>query len=566
MQHTEKKLKIKKSLGASIALALAGVFTVPAVSAEQVEFIGGKEVTPQIVGGTVTTPNSRPYQVALLMNGRQGCGGTLIAPQWVLTAAHCLDSASTSSLTVRVGAHRMSANDGTTIRVSQIINHEYWRGSQGITSGYDIAVLRLASPAPSSIRPAKLPSQALANQIAAVGQSLTVSGWGLTQPGSRTPSDVLREVNLPVMSNSACSSQLGANVGNGVICGDGPSGRSACNGDSGGPYAASYNGNFYSIGTVSWGRGCVGATAFTRTTAYLDWIEQKTGVKPDGDTTDAAPTARFTATPSGLTVNFQDSSSDDRGIASHQWSFGDGSSSSQASPSHTYAQDGTYTVTLRVTDSAGQTDSTAQSITVTEGDPCLATAATYPAWNANTNYGIGDRVSYNGKNYEATWWSTGATPSIYTNVWRELGDNGNGCDENQAPVASFSATTNGLSASFSNTSTDDKGVVSHSWNFGDGSGSSAVSPSHTYGSAGTYTVTLQVTDAEGLSSTTSRTVTVDDGNTGGCNGIDAWSASTSYVNGDVVSFQGNIYRATWWSTGARPDLFSNVWSFQGACN
>jgi secreted trypsin-like serine protease len=76
------------------------------------------DITPQIVGGSESQPYSRPYQVALLMNGRQGCGGTLISNNWVLTAAHCLDSASTNSLTVKVGAHSLSQNDGQQIAVS----------------------------------------------------------------------------------------------------------------------------------------------------------------------------------------------------------------------------------------------------------------------------------------------------------------------------------------------------------------------------------------------------------------------------------------------------------------
>lgn len=554
----------KKSIPKSICLsALAALTSVTMASPTFALNQHGAEDSIQIVGGVETTPYSRPYQVALLMNGRQGCGGTLISPQWVLTAAHCLDSASTSNLTVKVGAHSMSRNDGTTHAVSQIIRHEFWRGAQSITSGYDIAVLRLASPASSSIQPASLPSTSLADQIAAVGQYLTVSGWGLTVPGGNSGSDVLREVGLPVMTNSSCSSQLGSNVGNGVICGDGPSNRSACNGDSGGPYAASHNGKFYSIGTVSWGRGCRGATAFTRTTAYLDWIEQKTGVKPDDSNTDNKPTARFTASVNELSVSFSNNSTDDNGIASYAWSFGDGNQSNAASPSHQYAQAGSYTVTLTVTDTAGQQDSTAQSVTVSS-DVCPS-AYSYSAWNPSTVYQIGDRVSYQGKSYEATWWSVGATPSLYTNVWKEVDGGNNNCpDENEAPVAGFVFSTADLSVTFSNQSTDDKGVVSHSWNFGDGTSSASANPSHTYSNAGSYSVSLTVTDAEGLSSTISKTVSVSQST--GCNGVAAWSANTSYSVGDTVSFNGNLYEAIWWSTGAQPDVFSNVWSNRGACN
>jgi len=531
------------------------------------------EVTPQVVGGSETTPYSRPYQVALLMNGRQGCGGTLISKDWVLTAGHCLDSASTSNLTVKIGAHSMSAGDGTTHSVSQIISHENWRGANNITSGYDIAVLRLATPASSSITPASLPTQVIADQIAAVGQYVTVSGWGLTYGGSRTPSDKLREVALPVISNSSCSSQLGANVDSGVICGGGPNGTSACNGDSGGPYAVQSGGKYYSIGTVSWGKNCVGATAFTRTTAYLAWIESKTGLKPGGGTViDEAPEARFSASVQGNTVSFSNNSTDDKGIASSSWSFGDATSSSATNPDHTYDNAGSYTVTLTVTDTKGQTDSTAASVTIA-GDTCpsLATSAqTYPAWSASASYAIADKVSHQGINYEATWWSTGAVPTIYTNVWKIIGDDGgdNQCpDENEAPVASFSVSTNELTATFSNNSSDDNAVVSNNWNFGDGTSSSAANPTYTYDADGSYTVVLTVIDSEGLSNTVSKVVVVSSDVIvePGCDGIAAWSSSTAYAVGDMVSYNGKKYEAIWWSTGASPEVFSNVWTLSGVC-
>jgi len=561
---------LKKHIQNKTVITLSTFVAIASLSAISAQ---ASDVTPQVVGGSETSPYSRPYQVALLMNGRQGCGGTLISKDWVLTAGHCLDSASTSNLTVKIGAHSMSAGDGTTHNVSQIISHENWRGASNITSGFDIAVLRLSTPASSSITPATLPTQAIADQIAAVGQYVTVSGWGLTYGGSRTPSDTLREVALPVISNSSCSSQLGANVGNGVICGGGPSGTSACNGDSGGPYAAQSGGTYYSIGTVSWGKNCVGATAFTRTTAYLSWIESKTGIKAGGGTgTDESPEARFSSSVNGNSVSFINNSTDDNGIASSSWSFGDGSASSATNASHTYANVGSYTVTLTVTDTKGQTDSTAASVTIA-GDTCqLTTTSTgsYPSWGASTSYAIGDKVSHQGVNYEATWWSTGALPTIYTNVWKTLGNDGgdNQCpDENEAPVASFSVSTNDLVASFNNSSSDDNAVVSNSWNFGDGSTSSSQNPSHTYLADGNYTVTLTVEDAKGLTNTTSKVVTVSGSIVvePGCDGVPAWSISSSYALGDVVSHNGKKYDAIWWSTGASPEVFSNVWTQSGVC-
>jgi len=552
---TSKAFGTLKGTCIATAIGLSAVGSFSAVADK-----GDKEL--QIVGGKESTPYSRPYQVALLMNGRQGCGGTLISKDWVLTAAHCLDSASTSNLTVRVGAHSISANDGTTHNVSQIIRHEYWRGAQSIQSGYDIAVLRLSSSASSSIKPAALPTKAIADQLAGVGSYATVSGWGLTY-NNGTPADRLREVDLPIITNSSCSSQLGANVGNGVICGGGTGGVSACNGDSGGPFAVQGNGKFYSIGTVSWGRACQGATAFTRTTAYLDWIESKTGLKPDTGEGDN-PVASFTESINDLTVTFNNTSTDDTGIASSSWKMGDGTTLSTQDPVHTYANAGSYTVVLTVTDTDGNTDSTSKSITVgTQCDASASSSGLAPAWNQYTSYAIGDRVSYNGVNYVATWWSTGARPDIYTNVWKKDSDSTDPCQ--QGPSADFSVATNQLTATFTDNSSDDQGVVSRSWSFGDGSTSTATNPTHTYSAAGSYTVTLTVYDVDGLSDSTSRVVQVQ-GDTNGCDGYTEWSASASYVIGDVVSYNGNKYESIWWSTGARPDIYSNVWTYIGACS
>jgi secreted trypsin-like serine protease len=376
-------------------------------------------MTPQIVGGTETTPYSRPYQVALLLNGSQGCGGTLISPNWVLTAAHCLDSASTSNLTVQVGAHSISRRDGQNLRVSQIITHENWRGAQGIQTGWDIAVLRLATPAGAAITPAKLPTAAIESQLASVGRYVTVSGWGLTR-NQGSPSDVLREVNLPVISNASCSTELRANLPASVICGGGTGGVSACNGDSGGPFAASANGKFYSIGIVSWGNACSGATAFTRTSSYLDWIALKTGVRPDtGTPTDTPPVARFSVSVIGLNASFSDASTDDKAVVGWAWNFGDGRSSSERSPNHAYAAAGSYNVTLTVTDAAQQSNSVSQIVQIGGGGG--TTCAGVTAWSSSGLYAIGNLVSYQGKKYEATWWSQAARPDIYTNVWKLLG-------------------------------------------------------------------------------------------------------------------------------------------------
>lgn len=364
-----------------------------------------------------------------------------------------------------------------------------------------------------------------------------------------------------------------------------------------------------------------------------------------GGTTNTPPVAGFSSSVSGKTVSFSDGSTDDKGVVSHSWRFGDGATSSLQNPTHTYANDGTYQVTLTVADQEGLTDSHSSSVTVGGTPPpgCDGIAA----WSATQSYSLGDVVSYSGRKYTAIWWSTGAQPDIFSNVWRDDGvcdstgendppvssfsyvadqlsvaftdlstdDNGvvsrswnfgdgnsssaqnpthnyssagsytvnltvsdaqglqntssqvvtvSSDSGNQAPNASFSHTANGLTVNFTNSSSDDNGIVSYSWAFGDGRQSSEINPSHTYSVAGSYTVTLTVTDAEGLQDSVSQTVTVSDNNQG-CDGVAAWSSSTFYQIDDEVSYNGKKYRAIWWSQGAQPDIFSNVWLDLGSC-
>jgi len=165
-----------------------------------------------------------------------------------------------------------------------------------------------------------------------------------------------------------------------------------------------------------------------------------------------APVASFTSSVNSLNVNFTDTSTDSDGtIASRVWNFGDGTATSTlASPSHAFAKAGTYTVTLTVTDNGGAQSSTTKSITVS------------------------------------------TTPPV-----------------NVPPVASFTNSIAGLTVNFTDTSTDSDGsIASRSWNFGDGTTSTLANPAKSYTAAGTYTVSLTVTDNAGAKTTTTKTVTV----------------------------------------------------------
>ena len=227
-------------------------------------------ITPHIVGGNPATQGDRTYQAYL-----GGCGGTIIADTWVLTAAHCVGSGSPSS--VRVGLYDRYSNEGETISVSQIIAHPNYSGSS-----YDVALLKLASPVNSGYVRAKLPTSEVLQAVAQPGDMLTVSGWGALSEGGSGP-DVLHEVDVPVVSTAVCNSSAayGGQIDDTMICaGYQEGGKDSCQGDSGGPIVAAYQGEIYSIGTVSWGHGCARPNkygVYARTSHFIDWINSYIG-------------------------------------------------------------------------------------------------------------------------------------------------------------------------------------------------------------------------------------------------------------------------------------------------
>lgn len=143
------------------------------------------------------------------------------------------------------------------------------------------------------------------------------------------------------------------------------------------------------------------------------------------------------------------------------------------------------------------------------------------SWNSTTAYLGGAQVQHNGNAYVANWWTQNQDPEAYSGQWQEwtlLGpcDGGGG---GGAPTASangpYSGAVGAAIGLSSAGSSDDGSIVGFSWDFGDGSTSSAANPSHTYASAGVYTVTLTVTDNDGNTDSDTTTATVTTGGGGG---------------------------------------------------
>ena len=191
--------------------------------------------------------------------------------------------------------------------------------------------------------------------------------------------------------------------------------------------------------------------------AYSTFADVTVVASFDSGTANAAPIANANGgyagyVAQGISFSSQGSSDSDGSIASYEWSFGDGSVSSQANPSHAYSAAGNYTVTLTVTDDGGLSDISTTTATVS------ATQNIAPTAVANGPY-AGD---------------------VNANI-------------------SFSS---------QGSSDADGTIASYSWAFGDGSTSTQANPSHAYASAGSYTVSLTVTDNLGAIGTSVADVTV----------------------------------------------------------
>ena len=230
------------------------------------------------------------------------------------------------------------------------------------------------------------------------------------------------------------------------------------------------------------------------------------------------PTADFSASNAcaGTAVSFTNNSS----TGSYLWNFGDGGASTATTPSHTYKAAGTYTVMLTVKNSNGCESSTSSQITIhalpktafATASGCEKAGIQFTNNTAGTNtyaWTFGDGGTSAAKNPNHTYNSSGTF-----NVTL-IATNGNGCsmEAKQAvvvspqPTVAFTANSpcEGSAAAFSNTST--RGA--NSWTLGDGATSRLLNPSHTYASAGKYSVQLTVTTAAGCTNSMTSSVTVN---------------------------------------------------------
>ncbi|MDN0195746.1 trypsin-like serine protease [Streptomyces sp. S.PNR 29] len=239
-------------------------------------------VDPKIIGGSTTTITSAPWMAQLWYYDDQGtadesddlgffCGGAVVAPTKILTAAHCVKGynwkaygavvTGTAQLPTTDSSGNTDLHGGTVTLPWRQWNHPSYNAT---TIDNDIAVITLANPVKAT--PIRMTTSGDTASYQA-GTSAKVYGWGRTSSTSDDISDTLKTATLPIQSDSTCTGAYGSDFVKGhMVCAGNPATgsdtgtTSACNGDSGGPLVV----NNRIVGVVSWGvEDCVAKGAYS---------------------------------------------------------------------------------------------------------------------------------------------------------------------------------------------------------------------------------------------------------------------------------------------------------------
>ncbi|MFF7890648.1 trypsin-like serine protease [Streptomyces sp. NPDC007907] len=265
----------KRVAGAMAGDDVAGKTSKNSLSAGTVA--GG--IDPKIIGGNETTISTAPWMAQLHYYDDRGtsgttddigffCGGAVVAPTKILTAAHCVKGYNwNANGAVITGTSQLPSADGTDLHGGTVTgvwrqwNHPSYNAT---TIDNDIAVLTL--PVPVKATPIRMTTSGDTTSYKA-GTSAKVYGWGRTSSTSDDISETLKTATLPMQSDTTCSGAYGADFVKGhMVCAGKPATGSdtgtvsACNGDSGGPLVV----NNRIVGVVSWGvTDCVAKGAYS---------------------------------------------------------------------------------------------------------------------------------------------------------------------------------------------------------------------------------------------------------------------------------------------------------------
>ncbi|TRY81786.1 hypothetical protein DNTS_023112 [Danionella cerebrum] len=250
-----------------------------------------KKQLNRIYGGLKAVPGAHPWQVSVQVRTkgstfyRHICGGTLIKPCWVLTAAHCIDKK--HDYRVILGGLNLVQKEPTdqSLQVEEAIIHENFKETSSVVFN-DIALLKLKATNGECAKESQfVKAVCLPQEPFPDGGECSISGWGATEISEHGSMHLL-DAKVLLISQEACSSNkvYASLLDDGMFCaGYLKGGVDSCQGDSGGPLTCETGHTHYVYGVVSWGDNCGEENkpgVYTRVMKYLDWINEKTAGIP----------------------------------------------------------------------------------------------------------------------------------------------------------------------------------------------------------------------------------------------------------------------------------------------
>ncbi|OCT93737.1 hypothetical protein XELAEV_18011405mg [Xenopus laevis] len=231
-------------------------------------------VTSRISGGSIASYGNWPWQVNLQHRKGDFCGGSIISPRWIVTAAHCVDGSNSYASDWRVFAGTLtlpSYSDTSGHLVQAIYTHPGYKSYDN-----DIALMKLQDEISYNYntQPVCLPNSGM---IWETGTTCWISGWGKTSETGST-SMYLKYAEVPVLDANECNYNYIHNgrITSSMLCAGYLSGfRDTCQGDDGGPLVTYTNSLWWLVGDTSWGFSC-GQTykpgVYGNMTVFLEWI------------------------------------------------------------------------------------------------------------------------------------------------------------------------------------------------------------------------------------------------------------------------------------------------------
>ena len=273
--------------------------------------LAGATSAHAVTGGTQPS-RDYPHMAALLVDGELYCGASLIAPEWILTAAHCVEEQKVEDISFQIGGNELDAPGNEKRAPVQMTIHEDWDPD---TSRYDVAVVKLAQP--SSKTPIRLADPAGEKGLWDGGSPARVIGYGT--PGDLLSYGTLFQADVPMVADGDPDSTPGSldpttcaggnllsaeDLETMVCAGELYGVKDSCYGDSGGPLMVPATGDLgtgtlVQVGVVSWGYACGAPTKYGVYSRVADnplsgWIRANAGL--GGSSSQGAPTGQGAAT------------------------------------------------------------------------------------------------------------------------------------------------------------------------------------------------------------------------------------------------------------------------------